>query len=126
MLGGLDAVIPVGGDPMPPHADGAAPVVAPALGEAMAAWRRAHLDATFAEIEIEATRQVAGVRAGLIATALEVAAPTGAPVCAPCGRVMVRDGGRTRTIITSQQEPVAVRGQRYRCPACGAGLFPPR
>jgi hypothetical protein len=93
---------------------------------AMRAWRAAHPDATFAEIEVEATRQVAALRAELIATALEAEPAATAPVCAACCRTMVRNGTRTRTLCTSQQERVPIRGARYRCPACGAELSPPR
>lgn len=94
--------------------------------EGMRAWRAAHPTATFAEIEREATRQVASLRAALIATALEQDSPDVAPICETCARSMVRAGTRTRTIITDQQERITVTGQRYRCSACGADLFPPR
>lgn len=94
--------------------------------EVMRAWRAAHADATFADIEVEATRQVASLRTALIAAALTAEAPASAPDCTACGRVMERVGNRTRTITTSHQEPVPVTGPRYRCSACGAELFPPR
>ncbi len=92
----------------------------------MRAWRAAHPTATFAEIEREATRQVASLRAALIATALEHDISDVAPTCEACARSMLRAGTRTRTVITDQQERITVTGQRYRCSACGAELSPPR
>ncbi|MBA3517230.1 MAG: hypothetical protein H0T75_06230 [Rhizobiales bacterium] len=111
---------------MLPRSDRAESIAAPSVQEAMRAWRARHPHATFAEIEVAATRQVAAVRAELIRSALESGEPAIAPDCGACGRAMIRAGIQTRTIITSHQEAVTVRGQRYRCPACGAGLFPPR
>lgn len=111
---------------MLPHPDRTASSAVPSVQEAMRAWRARHPQATFAEIEVEATRQVAAVRAELIQSALEAGEPASAPDCVACGRAMIRAGTQTRTIITSSQEAVTVRGQRYRCPACGAGIFPPR
>ncbi len=103
------------------------PVPAPdALTERMTAWRTAHPQATFAAMEVEATRQVAALRAALIAVALAVGEPETAPACATCGATMQRVGSRQRTITTSGPERVTVRGGRYRCPACRTERFPPR
>lgn len=111
---------------MRPRSAHPAPGASPAMLETMRAGRAAHPRATVAEIEVEATRQMAAVRRELIATALETEPAATAPVCAACGRVMVRTGTRQRTIITSQAERVPVTGPRDRCPACGAERFPPR
>ncbi len=108
----------------PPTLD---PIPAPeALKARMTDWRRAHPQATFADLEIEATRQVAALRAELIAVALATGDPVTAPVCPACGTTMSRVGTRLRTLTTSQAEPVPVSGHRYRCSACGAELSPPR
>lgn len=108
----------------PPTLD---PVPAPdALKARMTDWRQAHPQATFADLEIEATRQVAALRAELIAVALAAGNPVAAPACPTCAATMVRVGIRTRTLTTSQAEPVTVAGGRYRCSACGAELSPPR
>jgi hypothetical protein len=98
----------------------------PSMLETMRAWRAAHPHATFAEIEVEATRQVAALRRELIAAALAAEEPAAAPNCPACGRAMVRNGTGQRTITTSQAERVPITGPRYRCPACGAERFPPR
>lgn len=93
--------------------------------EGMRVWRAAHPRATFAEIEVEATRQVAALRAALIAAALEEGEPDTAPDCAACGRTMIRVGTTTREIVTSHREQVTVTGHRYRCSVCGTELSPP-
>ncbi len=111
---------------MPSHPDRPETGAAHPAREAMRAWRAAHPDATFAEIEVEATRQVAALRADLIAAAVAAGDPPEAPACPTCGRSMDRNGTRTRTITTSGPEAVTVRGGRYRCSACGVELFPPR
>jgi len=104
-------------DPMP---------VPDALIVRMTAWRQAHPQATFRDLEIEATRQVATLRAALIAVALTTGEAVTAPDCPTCGTTMRRVGTRRRTITTSQAESVTVAGVRYRCSACGAELPPPR
>jgi hypothetical protein len=107
-------------------ADVPVPDAPAALVAAMRAWRAAHPTATFAEIEVEATRQVAALRRALIQAAVTDAAPATAPCCPDCGRSMARNGTRTRTLVTSGGEMVPITGARYRCSACGAELFPPR
>lgn len=97
-----------------------------ALTARMTAWRTAHSRATFAEMEVEATRQVAALRAELIAVALAAGEPETAPTCGECSNPMHRVGDQERTITTSGPESVTVRGGRYRCSACGAELSPPR
>jgi hypothetical protein len=112
---------------MPRATDRLDPVPMPAaLQQRMTAWRAAHPQATFAELEVEATRQVAALRAALIAVAIAASAPETVPPCPSCGAGMQRVGERTRTVTTSGAEPVTVTGGRYRCSACGAELFPPR
>lgn len=97
-----------------------------ALKDRMTAWRQAHPRATVAEMEVEATRQLAALRAELIAVALDAGEPETAPACASCGTPMQRVGNQARTITTSGPETITVRGGRYRCSACGAELSPPR
>lgn len=111
---------------MLPGPDRPASVAHPSVTAAMVVWRVAHPHATFAEIEVEATRQVAALRVDLIAAAVAVGEPTAAPACGACGRTMVRNGTRERTIVTSHREPVTVQDHRYRCSACGVELSPPR
>jgi len=109
---------------MPARTDHPVPLAPPALLDTMRAWRAAHPAATFADIEREAMQQVAALQAELIAAALD-ATPDAAPTCPDCGRVMARNGTRSRTIATGHAEAVTLTGPRYRCSACGAELFPP-
>ncbi len=111
---------------MPASSDESRPGASPVMLDAMRTWRATHPQATFAEIEGEARRQVAVLQAELIATALAVDDPAAVPTCDACGRAMVRNGSRRRTIVTDQAQRVTLAGPRYRCAACGAELFPPR
>lgn len=89
------------------------------------AWRAAHPRATLREIEQEVDRRLAASRAQLV-EALAVAAPEAAPPpCPDCGGPMRRDGERVRRLTPTHDRSVALTRRYARCPACGAGLFPP-
>lgn len=96
------------------------------LFAAMRAWRRDHPHATLAEIEVEATRQVAALRRDLMAAVLVPETDAPVPPCPQCGQPLVRNGTATRTVTTQQGEPLEIQGSRMRCSACGTELFPPR
>ena len=89
------------------------------------AWRRAHPEATLTEIEAALDARLAPARAGLLA---EVAGdvPEDEERCPDCGARLVRRGERTRTLRTQGDAPLEVTRPYLSCPACGAGLFPPR
>lgn len=89
------------------------------------AWRRAHPDATLTEIEQELDARLHAARAGLLA---EVAGdiPDEAERCPECGERLARRGARTRTLRTSGDAPLELARPYLSCPACGAGVFPPR
>jgi len=112
---------------MSPTSEGrsAASVLAEAQAE-LRTWAAAHPAATLYEIEVATERQLARVRAVLVG---EVVAHTGTtskrPACPHCGKPMQQVGHQARTVLLPADEPLALRGPRYRCPACGAGLFPP-
>jgi predicted RNA-binding Zn-ribbon protein involved in translation (DUF1610 family) len=92
----------------------------------LAAWRAAHPGATLGEIEREVDRRLAAVRAGLIeAAALAGPAEAAAPACPDCGGPMRWDGARARRLTTTHDQTVELTRRYARCPACGAGLFPP-
>src|SRR3954468_7749537 len=100
-----------------------------AVQRAMLAWRVAHPDATLLEIEQEVDRQLGTYRAALIGDVAATAepAPTDPPPgCLVCGQPMQRDRRRTVAAATAHGGEVTLTGQTWRCPACGAGLFPPR
>ena len=97
------------------------------LRRELAAWRRAHPGATLLEIEQEVDRRLAGVRTELVTETVGVATGVAArPACPGCGTAMERAGTRPRRVIGPHKEVVELTGARYRCPACGAGLSPPR
>ena len=95
-------------------------------------WRREHPTATLSDIEAAVDERLQGLRARVVADAAEasaaVAAPPGAarPVCPGCGAAMHADGTEVRRLTTLGDRPLQLRRTRLRCPACGAGLFPPR
>jgi hypothetical protein len=91
----------------------------------MKAWRVAHPAATLVEIEAEIDRQLATARAALL-TDLLAETPAAVPTtCPACGHPLVPRGRHTRQLYTEGGELVFVTRQYARCPACGAGLFPP-
>jgi hypothetical protein len=117
-----------------------------AAGEAgiharLAAWRQAHPHATFDEIEDAVQQEIARYQAQLVDEVIQagraggpVAAEPGAsersagerPVCATCGERMRPCGRRRREVLCRLGQPVELNRDYYVCPACGAGLFPPR
>lgn len=92
---------------------------------ALAAWRAAHPTATLAEIEQAVDRHLSAHRAALI-TDLATDRDTCRPACPQCGTPMVQNGTRTVTVTTAHEGRVPLTGAQSVCPACGAGLFPPR
>ena len=87
-------------------------------------WRAAHPRATLREIEVEVDRRLAAARARLV-EAMASAGPEAPPPCPGCGSAMRWDGARTRRLTTTRDQAVALVRRYARCPACGAGLFPP-
>ena len=103
-----------------------------ALG--MRAWRAAHPRATLREIERALDERWATARAQLleeVALASQDAQVAGAdpatrPRCPDCDTVLVSGGQQTRTLTVHGDQPLHLTRDYARCPACGAGLFPPR
>jgi hypothetical protein len=105
-------------------------LTAQALAE-MGDWRAAHPRATLAEIEREVDARLATARAKLLEAAA-VADPAGGPArgaepprCPDCGAALVVEGPRTRRLRTAHEREIALTRVYARCPACGAGVFPP-
>lgn len=92
---------------------------------ALARWRADHPDATLAEIEAAVDAHLSAYRASLIMDAATTAAPPARPRCPDCGEVMQQVGTRTRTVRTAHEGRLTFTDPAWRCPACGAGLFPP-
>jgi hypothetical protein len=90
------------------------------------AWRAAHPRAALKEIEVEVDRRLAAARAQLIAAAAQAGpGEAAAPACPTCGGPMRWDGERTRRLTTTHDEAIDLTRRYARCPACGAGFFPP-
>lgn len=100
------------------------------MRERLQDWRRAHPQASFDEIEDAVQQEIVRLQAQLVDEMIQVpaveAAQDVAPICEPCGRRMQRCGRRRRTVLSRMGQPLALERDYYVCPACGAGLFPPR
>jgi predicted RNA-binding Zn-ribbon protein involved in translation (DUF1610 family) len=89
-------------------------------------WRLAHPKATLKEIEQEIDRQLAGVRARMLAdAALASEVEKERPVCPQCGSTMEWRGEQERTLVTQHDRAVELRRHYAVCPTCKVGLFPP-
>jgi YgiT-type zinc finger domain-containing protein len=95
------------------------------MQERLVRWREAHPRATLREIETETDRQLAVLRSALVSRLAHLGQDDTRPHCPSCGAPMQRVGRRARTVTTAQDAVLTLRGPGYRCPACGAGLFPP-
>lgn len=92
---------------------------------ALGAWRVAHPQATFAEMEEAVEQQLQRVRAALLAE-LAASAPAPRPAACPrCGGALRGKGEHTRTVVLPGDAALPLRREYLYCPACGAGLFPP-
>jgi NADH pyrophosphatase NudC (nudix superfamily) len=96
---------------------------------ALDAWRQAHPKATWTEIEAAVDAQLGPLRADMLgetAMASEAAAWAGErPGCPHCGEPLQGAGPRRRWLRDGQDRRVEITRTSARCPACGAGLFPP-
>ena len=92
-------------------------------------WRQAHPKATWDEIEAAVDAQLGPLRAALLgdtAMASEAADLGGErPLCPACGERLTAAGRRRRRLRGEHEVPIALERSYARCPACGAGLFPP-
>jgi YgiT-type zinc finger domain-containing protein len=98
----------------------------------MKEWRQAHPRATLREIETTLDAKLATVRArmledvALASRAADLVESGGRVICPRCGREMEARGQQERTLTTTGDQEVVLRRSYAVCPACGAGLFPPR
>ncbi len=88
-------------------------------------WRASHPDATLTEIEQALDARLNLARAALLAEAAHDVPPDEAR-CPQCGEALVGRGSRTRTLRTAGDAPLVLTRAYLSCPACGAGLSPPR
>lgn len=100
----------------------------------MREWRSHHPKATLREMETELDTRLARVRARMLEDmALSSAAADWAdtpsalhPTCPDCGTPLQGRGSGTRTLQTHGGQDLTLLRSYGVCPACGAGLFPPR
>jgi ribosomal protein S27AE len=95
-------------------------------------WREQHPTATLSEIERALDERLDGLRArmledaALASRAADLRASQARPPCPECGAPMHADGRATRRLTTRGDRRLTLTRHHARCPACGAGLFPPR
>lgn len=100
----------------------------------MKEWRVQHPRATFREIEAALDEKLAKMRARMLqdlalasaAARVSEAPEAERPRCPECGGVLEARGEEERTLTTTYNQPITLRRSYATCPACGAGLFPPR
>jgi uncharacterized protein with PIN domain len=104
------------------------------VGAAMDEWRRLHPRARFREIEAALDAQMNALRARMladVALASGAADLSGQPEegrarCPGCGGRLKPRGKKERAVRTRGDQDVRLVRDWAACPACGAGLFPPR
>ena len=100
----------------------------------LTAWRRQHPQATLQEIEQELDARLAHVRARWLEDLAQASsaadwreAPLAQhPTCPNCGTPLQPRGVHPRQIKTQGDQTLILERQYGVCPACGAGVFPPR
>ena len=100
----------------------------------MERWRAEHPKATWAEIEAALDERLAALRGRMLRDAAQAsaaadfrgAAPAQRPRCPDCGAPLQAVGQERRTLTAAHERPVVLERTAGRCPACGAGVFPPR
>jgi predicted RNA-binding Zn-ribbon protein involved in translation (DUF1610 family) len=106
-------------------------MLAEIFGE-LKAWRVEHPKATFAEIEAIVDERLNLARARFVediamaSAAVSVGADGAHPICPHCGQPMQGRGQQERQVTVAGNHAVRLRRAYAVCPACGAGLFPPR
>ena len=97
---------------------------------ALDAWRQTHPRATWDEIEQAIDAQMAPLRARLVGDTVLVSDAADLqgrrPACPACGGPMQAAGRHRRRLRTDGAAAIELERTYARCPACGAGLFPPR
>ena len=97
------------------------------LTRKMSHWQKANPHATLTEIEEAVEAELAQLRKQLVEEMVQEkeAASQEAPDCPQCGQKMVKNGRRQRELKGKEGETIELERQQWRCPSCGATLFPP-
>ena len=104
------------------------------ITQAMCQWRELHPKATLREIETELDARLAHARARMLedlavastAASWQDRARLHSPSCPECGTPLDERGSHPRTLLTQGDQQLTLQRSYGVCPACGAGLFPPR
>jgi hypothetical protein len=100
----------------------------------MRAWRLEHPKATLRDMETELDARLSRMRARLLED-MALASPAADwadtpiiqhPTCPDCGVPLQLRGTDTRTLQTHGAQTLTFERRYGSCPACSAGLFPPR
>jgi hypothetical protein len=99
----------------------------------MKEWRLQHPRARFSEIEAAIDERLSRLRAKLIQDAALASAAAGwkeaaaeeQPVCPQCQHPLESRGDEERHVQVHGGREVVLARSYGKCPACGAGLFPP-
>lgn len=100
----------------------------------MTEWRLQHPRASLREIETALDDRLSTVRARMLqdlalasaAADVGTAAPAERPACPSCGERVEARGQHSRTLTTYHDRTITLDRSYAVCPACDAGLFPPR
>ena len=100
----------------------------------MREWRLAHPKATLRQIETELDMRLSRLRSRLLedlalTSTTACWAETAAlqqPLCPHCDTPLDHAGAKTGTLQTHGGQELELERSYGICPACGAGLFPPR
>jgi RNase P subunit RPR2 len=100
----------------------------------MKEWRDQHPKATLREIEEAIDERLGRLRARMLQDAAVAspqadwseAEPQERPICPHCATPLVARGKKQRSLQTQGGQEVILSRSYGVCPACGAGLFPPR
>lgn len=100
----------------------------------MGAWRLAHPQATLREIETEFDARLSRLRLRLLEDLVLTSTTAGwtetpaleQPRCPDCDHRLDDRGVKSRTLQTHGGQELTLTRSYGVCPACGAGLFPPR
>ncbi len=104
------------------------------VAQKMAQWRNEHPKATLRQIEQAMDEQLAPMRARMIEDLISTSAagdwemaPEAHPAkCPECGTPLEKHGKHKRRLKTEGGAKLELEREYGVCPACGAGLFPPR
>lgn len=100
---------------------------AAAAEQEVVAWRREHRRPTLTELEQMTAAVVHRLQRRLLEDLALDAASEERPDCPRCRTPMERRGRKVReVVVVHQAQPVRLVRPYFVCPACGAGLSPPR